>query len=107
VDNFLDFPVDLSKALFICTANVTDSISAPLLDRMDVIQLSSYTHQEKKQIYYRHLLQKAVADSGIKEEHKFFIDDKVVDLLVKDYCREPGVRGLEKYTKKLIDKIVY
>lgn len=107
VDNFLDFPVDLSKVLFICTANITDSISAPLLDRMDVIQLSSYTHQEKKQIYYRHLLQKAVADSGIKEEHKFCIEDKVVDMLVKDYCREPGVRGLEKYTKKLVDKIAY
>ena len=54
-DNYLDFPVDLSKVLFICSANTLDTISQPLLDRMDVIQMSSYTFQEKKQIYTRHI----------------------------------------------------
>ena len=59
-DNYLDFPVDLSNVLFICSANITDTISAPLLDRMDVIQLSSYTNEEKKNIYKIHLLPKAL-----------------------------------------------
>ena len=54
-DNYLDFPIDLSKILFICSANTMETISQPLLDRMDVIQLSSYTFQEKKQIYKNHI----------------------------------------------------
>ena len=56
----MDFPVDLSNVMFICSANVTDTIQLPLLDRMDVIQLSSYTDNEKKAIFERHLLPKAI-----------------------------------------------
>jgi len=61
-DNYLDYPIDLSQVLFICSANSTHTIQAPLLDRMDVIELSSYTNHEKKQIYQRHLLAKALKD---------------------------------------------
>ena len=56
----INFPVDLSNVLFICSANITDTISAPLLDRMDIIQLSSYTNEEKKMIYKIHLLPRAI-----------------------------------------------
>lgn len=59
-DNYLDFPIDLSKVLFICSANILDTISAPLLDRMDIIQLSSYTNEEKRHIFEKHLLPKAI-----------------------------------------------
>lgn len=54
-DNYLDFPIDLSKVLFICSANTAETISQPLLDRMDTIQLSSYTFQEKREIFNRHI----------------------------------------------------
>jgi ATP-dependent Lon protease, bacterial type len=59
-DNYLDYPVDLSNVLFICTANITDTIYAPLLDRVDLIQLSSYTNEEKKEIFKRHLYPRAL-----------------------------------------------
>lgn len=62
VDNYLDFKVDLSNVLFICSANITDSISEPLLDRMDVIELSSYTDMEKKEIYNKHLYPKILKE---------------------------------------------
>jgi len=65
VDNYLDFPMDLSKVLFICSANITDTISSPLLDRMDIIELSSYTNQEKHHIFQKFLLPKALKDTGI------------------------------------------
>jgi len=61
-DNYLDFPIDLSKVLFICSGNTLETISQPLIDRMDVIQLSSYTFQEKKQIYLRHIYPRVLKD---------------------------------------------
>jgi len=107
VDNYLDYPVDLSNVLFICTANITDTISAPLLDRMDVVQLSSYTNEEKKHIYNLHLLPKAIAASGLTSQYKFKIADDVLDVLVNQYARESGVRSLEKYIKKILEKIAF
>ena len=107
VDNYLDYPIDLSNVLFICTANSLNTISPPLLDRMDVITLSSYTTQEKKQIFERHLLPKALRESGLESSTLFSLADGVVDKLIQDYCREPGVRSLERHTKKIIDKIAY
>lgn len=68
VDNYMDVKIDLSNVLFICSANTTNSISEPLLDRMDMIELSSYTHLEKKQIYNKHLLPKILKESGIEED---------------------------------------
>jgi ATP-dependent Lon protease len=69
--------------------------------------LSSYTNQEKKQIFSRHLLPKAIRDSGLENSNLFSFEDAVVDKLIQDYCREPGVRSLERHTKKVIDKIAY
>jgi len=105
-DNYLDFPVDLSNVLFICSANITDTIYEPLLDRVDLIQLSSYTNQEKKHIFYKHLYPKALEASGLKgEESKFVIKEEVVDILVNEYCRESGVRSLEKHVRKILEKL--
>jgi ATP-dependent Lon protease len=64
-DNYLDFPVDLSNILFVCSANITDTIYGPLLDRVDLIQLSSYTNDEKKHIFKKHLYPKALANVKI------------------------------------------
>jgi endopeptidase La len=107
VDNYLDYQVDLSNVLFICSANITDTISGPLLDRMDVIQLSSYTNEEKRQIYNLHLLPRAINDSGLTKEHKFTIKPEVVDVLVNEYAREAGVRSLDKYIRKILEKIAF
>lgn len=106
-DNYLDFPIDLSNVLFICTANSLNTISPPLLDRMDTITLSSYTNQEKKEIFHRHLLPKAIRDSGLTDPEYFEIEKDVVDKLINDYCREPGVRSLERHTRKIVDKVAF
>lgn len=106
-DNYLDYPIDLSNILFICTANSLNTISEPLLDRMDVITLSSYTNQEKKEIFYRHLLPKAIKDAGLSDAEYFELEKTVVDKLINDYCREPGVRSLERHARKIVDKVAY
>lgn len=107
VDNYLDYPIDLSNVLFICTANSLSPITAPLLDRMDVISLSSYTSVEKKSIFHKHLLPKAIRDAGLTDLDSFEIPDNVVEVLINDYCREPGVRSLERHAKMIADKVAY
>lgn len=108
VDNYLDFPVDLSKVLFICTANTTNTISAPLMDRMDTIQLSSYTNLEKVHIYKNHIIDKSIQEAGLDPDiHNFEISDDIIEVLINDYCREPGVRSLERQVKKLVEKIAF
>ena len=94
-DHFLEIPVDLSKAMFITTANTTDTIPRPLLDRMEVIQLSSYTDEEKVQIAKRHLLPKQMAEHGIKKG-ALRVSDDVLRAIIRDYTRESGVRLLER-----------
>ncbi len=94
-DHYLDLPFDLSKTLFICTANTTDTIPGPLLDRMDVIQLSGYTEEEKLGIAKRYLVPKQIAAHGLARRH-VSIGDRVLRLLVREYTREAGVRGLER-----------
>ena len=94
-DHFLEIPVDLSRAMFITTANTTDTIPRPLLDRMEVIRLSSYTDEEKVQIARRHLLPKQMAEHGIKKT-ALRISDDVVRAIIRDYTRESGVRLLER-----------
>ena len=66
MDNYLDFPVDLSNVFFICTANTLNTISQPLLDRMDVIELTSYTTKDKIQIFKKHLIERAMKDTGLE-----------------------------------------
>ena len=94
-DHYMNVPYDLSNVLFICTANSIDTIPAPLLNRMEVIQFQGYTPLEKKQIARRHLLPRAMRAAGIREED-LSISDEVLDLIISDYTRESGVRGLKK-----------
>jgi ATP-dependent Lon protease len=102
-DHYLDLPFDLSKVLFICTANTLDAIPGPLLDRMDVISLSGYTHEEKLGIAKRYLVPKQIAAHGLKKS-KLAIPDKTLRLLITEYTREAGVRGLERQVATLCRK---
>ncbi|MBE6963787.1 MAG: endopeptidase La [Ruminococcaceae bacterium] len=94
-DHFLEIPVDLRGVMFITTANTTDTIPRPLLDRMEVIRLSSYTDEEKLQIARRHLLPKQLEEHGLKKG-SLRIGDDVLRAIIRDYTRESGVRLLER-----------
>ena len=102
-DHYLDLPFDLSKVLFICTANTLDTIRGPLLDRMDVIQLSGYTHEEKLGIAKRYLVPKQLKAHGLKRT-QLAIPDRVVRLVITEYTREAGVRNLEREIATLCRK---
>ena len=94
-DHYMNVPYDLSDVLFICTANSADTIPAPLLDRMEVIQFQGYTPLEKLQIARKHLLPKAMAAVGL-EADAFSVSDETLSAIISDYTRESGVRGLKK-----------
>lgn len=100
VDHYMNVPYDLSKVFFLCTANSTDGIPTPLLDRMEVISLSGYTPLEKLEIAKRHLLPQAIEDNGLKKS-QITIAQGAMKKIISDYTREAGVRGL----KKQLDKI--
>jgi ATP-dependent Lon protease len=102
-DHYLDLPFDLSKTLFICTANTLDTIPAPLLDRMDVIQLSGYTEDEKFGIAKRYLVPKQVEAHGLGGD-QISITDKALRLLIREYTREAGVRNLERRLADVLRK---
>jgi ATP-dependent Lon protease len=102
-DHYLDLPFDLSKVLFICTANTTDTIPAPLLDRMDVISLSGYTEDEKLGIAKRYLVPKQIEAHGLTPE-QITLSDKALRLVIREYTREAGVRGLERRIADLCRK---
>ena len=94
-DHFLEIPLDLSQVMFITTANSLDTIPRPLLDRMEVIQLSSYTDEEKLQIAKNHLLPKQMKEHGLKKG-SLRIDEETLRAIIRDYTRESGVRQLER-----------
>jgi len=102
-DHYLDLPFDLSKVLFICTANTVDTIPGPLVDRMDVIALSGYTEDEKLGIAKRYLVPKQIEAHGLQVE-RLRIGDDALRLVVREYTREAGVRGLERRIADLCRK---
>lgn len=104
-DNYLEEPYDLSKVLFIATANDLGSIPGPLRDRLEIIEISSYTEQEKLQIAKKHLLKKELKAHGLKEE-QLSIDDDTMMYIVRHYTREAGVRQLERLIARICRKSV-
>ncbi|MDP9285808.1 MAG: endopeptidase La [Actinomycetota bacterium] len=94
-DHYLDLPFDLSKTLFICTANTLDTVPGPLLDRMDVIQLSGYTEDEKLGIAKRYLVPKQIRKHGLRKS-QLTLSDTVLRTVIREYTREAGVRNLER-----------
>ena len=102
-DHYLDLPFDLSKVLFVCTANQLETIPPPLIDRMDVIQLTGYTEEEKLQIARRYLVPKQLEAHGL-DPAKIAITDSALRIVAREYTREAGVRGLERRIADLCRK---
>ena len=94
-DHYVEIPIDLSEVLFIATANSTDTIPRPLLDRMELIEINSYTANEKFHIAREHLVKKALHKNGIREDEVTFTDEALRAMIIR-YTREAGVRGLER-----------
>ena len=103
LDHYMDVPVDLSKVLFVCTANMTDTIPRPLLDRMEMIELSGYVSDEKMAIAETYLAPQAKEMSGLKNVDVELDKEAILELINK-YCRESGVRNLKKQIEKVYRK---
>jgi ATP-dependent Lon protease len=103
-DHYLDLPFDLSSVLFICTANSLETISSPLRDRMEIIELSGYTEFEKLQIAKRYLLRKQREANGLRES-QVQISDQALRAVINDYTRESGVRNLEREIGTIFRKV--
>jgi len=104
VDHYLDVEYDLSKVMFIATANVTHTIPGPLKDRMEIIQLSGYTHLEKQHIGREFLVQKQVKEQGLDAD-KITMDDSGIQEIIESYTREAGVRSLEREIGSVFRKV--
>ena len=104
-DNFLDMDYDLSRVMFIATANNINAIPRPLLDRMELIEGGGYITEEKGEIARRHLLPKAKADMGLDADNSPKVGKEALEFIIERYTRESGVRGLEKQISKLLRKV--
>ena len=102
-DNYLDQPFDLSRVLFICTANMLDTVPDPLRDRMEIIELQGYTEEEKKHIAFRYLIPRQIKENGIQPDNIEFPEDSVRHI-IRHYTREAGVRKLEQQIGALCRK---
>jgi len=106
LDHYLDVAVDVSKVLFICTANVLDTIPDALKDRMEMVEVSGYVAEEKMEIAKNYLIPTAQTKCGIKED-KLSLEPEAVEELIKHYCRESGVRNLQKHIEKIMRQTAY
>ncbi|WP_031534657.1 MULTISPECIES: endopeptidase La [unclassified Bacteroides] len=104
-DNYLDIDYDLSNVMFIATANNISTIPSPLLDRMELIEVSGYITEEKLEIAKRHLIPKAKEELGLTEYEKLKIDKSALEYIIENYTRESGVRKLDKMIKQVFRKI--
>lgn len=102
-DHYVEMPVDLSKVMFICTANTTDTIPRPLLDRMEIIELSGYTSNEKFHIAKEHLVEKQKNANGLTK-NQLNISDRAIKIIIENYTREAGVRNLERKIAQICRK---
>lgn len=102
-DNYLGIPFDLSKILFVATANNLETIPGPLRDRLEIIELSGYTVEEKVHIAHKHLISKAMRDTGL-DEGQFNLNQELLQDIIANYTRESGVRELERIIRKLCSK---
>ena len=105
-DNFLDIDYDLSKVMFIATANDLSTIAPPLRDRMEIIEVSGYLLEEKREIAKRHLIPKQMENHGISESN-VQIPDESIDLMIEKYTRESGVRSLDKVIAKIMRQVAH
>ena len=103
-DNYLDLPFDLSKVMFITTANSLENISRPLMDRMEIIRLAGYSHQEKLEIANRYLWPRRLEEAGLQDK-PLILEDDLIPHIIKRYTREAGVRQLEQMLGKLTRKV--
>jgi ATP-dependent Lon protease len=103
-DNYLDMPFDLSKVLFIATANSLDPLPRPLLDRMEVLRLSGYSEEEKFEIARRYIIPRVLSDTGLKPEQVMILD-ATLRAIIKGYTREAGVRQLERTIGRMVRKL--
>ena len=100
-DNYLELGYDLSKVLFVATANSLSTIQPALRDRMEIIEINGYTIEEKIEIAKRHLLSKQITEHGLEKKH-LKLSDKVLEKIIDGYTRESGVRGLDKFLAKVV-----
>ena len=103
-DHYLDVPYDLSRVMFITTANTLDTIPGPLRDRMEIIQLAGYTQEEKLQIAKRYLVPRQISRNGLKRSQIAF-SDAGLKAIIEEYTREAGVRGLEREIGSVCRKV--
>ena len=103
-DHYLDLPFDLSRVFFICTANLLDPVPPALRDRMEVIELSGYTHEEKREIAKRYLVPRQMEQNGVGRS-KIEFTDEALDLIIDGYTREAGVRNLEREIGSVCRKV--
>src|SRR6478609_7756041 len=103
LDHYVDVPFDLSKVLFVVTANTTSTIPAPLLDRMEVIEIPGYTLEEKEDIALRYVIPRELEANGVKPS-QIKIDRQALRKMMTDYAREPGLRSLQQLIGRIARK---